>query len=42
MRTYKFYLYEEIFNNARSLPAPFVTTEGVGSHYESVLMNLEK
>jgi len=33
MRTCKFYLYEYKFSNARPLPAHFVTTEVVGSHY---------
>jgi len=34
MRTYKLYLYEQKFNNARLLSAYFVTTEGIGNHYE--------
>jgi len=37
MRTYMFYLASYMsknFNNARPLSAYFVTTEGVGSHYE--------
>jgi len=42
MRTCKFYLYEYKFSNARPLPVHFITTEGVGSHYESTLMNSEK
>jgi len=34
MRTFKFYLYELKFNNASLLSVYFITTEGVGSHYE--------
>jgi len=34
MRIFKFYLYEQTFNNAKSLSVYFVTTEGVGSHYD--------
>ena len=36
MRTYKFYLNEQKFNNIndRPLSVYFVTTESVGDHYE--------
>jgi len=34
MKTYKFYLYEQKFNNTRPLSVYFVTIEGIGSHYE--------
>jgi len=35
MKTNKFNIYEQKFNNARPLSVYFITTEGVGSHYES-------